>query len=190
MNQGASGIAIGNGEDLRQQLRAVGKQLRGIRMQRGLSMQQVSAQTGVSTAMISLVERGLASPSLATLAALGGIYGLGLGDLFNTSSAIRVTTVEHDGDGEVARRVLVDRLGEGLRIVHKVWAPGSRMVLGPNGDNCTETMVVLSGELAMIANGSSQMLGPGESVEFLMMQPVQFRNIAEEPAESIRITRC
>lgn len=190
MDQGESGIAIGNGDDLRQQLRVIGKQLRSIRMQRGLSMQQVSARTGVSTAMISLVERGLASPSLTTLAALGGIYGLGLGDLFNGSSAIRVTTVEDDGDAEVARRVLVDRLGEGLRIVHKVWAPGSRLVLGPNGDNCTETMVVLSGELVMIVNGSSQMIGPGESVEFLMIQPVQFRNIAEEPAESIRISRC
>ncbi len=190
MDQGLSAHGVGHGDDLRRQLREVGKQLRAIRMQRGLSMQQVSSTTGVSTAMISLVERGLASPSLTTLAALGGIYGLSLGDLFNGSSSIRVTTCHDEDDGELERRVLVDRLGEGLRIVLKVWAPGAKLVVEPNGDNCTETMVVLSGELAMSVNGNSQVINAGESVEFLALQPVQFRNISDQPSESIRITRC
>lgn len=190
MDQGPSTNEVGHGDDLRRQLREVGKQLRSIRMQRGLSMQQVSSATGVSTAMISLVERGLASPSLTTLAALGGIYGLSLGDLFNGSSSIRVTTCQDERDGELERRVLVDRLGEGLRIVLKVWAPGSRLLVEDNGGNCTETMVVLKGELAMSVNGNSQVISASESVEFLTLQPVQFQNFSDQPAESIRITRC
>ena len=48
-------------------LRAVGKKLRLRRLERGLTLEAVSKRTGVSAAMLSLVERGKATPSVGTL---------------------------------------------------------------------------------------------------------------------------
>jgi len=177
--------------DLRHQLRLVGRMLRGVRLQRGLSMQQVSAATGVSTAMISLVERGLASPSLTTLSSLGGIYGLSLGDLFNgATTPVKVTTNAADSDAEVVRRVLIDRLSEGLRVSYDVWAPGTRESISRDEAGCIETFSVITGELVMTANGSSQVVRFGESVEVAMTHPVQLRNAGQAAVECIRVTRC
>ena len=55
--------------------RAFGRVLRGIRNARGLSQEQLGFDSGYHRTYISLLERGLKSPSLATIMCLAAALG-------------------------------------------------------------------------------------------------------------------
>ena len=73
-------------------LRAVGKKLRLRRVERGFTLQAVSERTGVSAAMLSLVERGKASPSVGTLVAINSLLNLHIPELL---MPLAITTWSH-----------------------------------------------------------------------------------------------
>jgi predicted transcriptional regulator len=50
---------------------AIGRQVRALRKRQGLTGQDLAAQTGLSVGMLSKIENGGISPSLATLADAG-----------------------------------------------------------------------------------------------------------------------
>lgn len=64
---------------------ALGRRLRRMRLQRGLSLAAVAAATGVSVAFLSALERAHTSASVATLRRLARFYDLNVLDFFNPS---------------------------------------------------------------------------------------------------------
>lgn len=81
---------------------AIGMALRAIREERRLSARQLAAESGVSAAMVSRIENGQVSPSIATLNALSHALDVPLVSLF------RETASPHTDYTHV-------RKGEGLR---------------------------------------------------------------------------
>ena len=65
----------------------VGARIRALRHDRGLSLETVSARSGLSIGFVSQVERGLSSPSLKVLTAIGDVLGVGLAGLFGPAPA-------------------------------------------------------------------------------------------------------
>ena len=82
----------------------------------GLSLRALAARSGVSPSMISDIERGAKSPTVATLARLAQALGVGAAALLEEGA-------------EAATRIQVLRRGEGAR--GEVLAPWER--LGPAG---------------------------------------------------------
>ena len=60
---------------------AVGRRIRELRKQRGLSLEAVAASTGLSIGFLSQIERGLSSPTLRALTSLADVSGVGIADL-------------------------------------------------------------------------------------------------------------
>ncbi|MBT5265066.1 MAG: helix-turn-helix transcriptional regulator [Rhodospirillaceae bacterium] len=81
---------------------AIGSALRNLREDRELTARQLSAQAEVSTAMISRIENGQVSPSIATLSALSRALNVPLVSLFRE-------TASHHADITHVKR------GEGLK---------------------------------------------------------------------------
>lgn len=75
--------------ELRAELRRLGLVIRTRRQQLGMSIQQLAEGSMVSPAMVSLVERGLASPSLATLSAMAATLDTSMGGLFGAAEQMR-----------------------------------------------------------------------------------------------------
>jgi transcriptional regulator with XRE-family HTH domain len=71
--------------ELRAELRRLGLVIRTRRQQLGMSIQQLAEGAMVSPAMVSLVERGLASPSLATLSAIAASLDTSMAGLFGAA---------------------------------------------------------------------------------------------------------
>ena len=59
-----------------------GIRVKALRLRSGLSVRQLAARAGVSPGMVSLVERGRATPSLATMQKMLSALGTGLGTFF------------------------------------------------------------------------------------------------------------
>lgn len=66
---------------------AVGQRIRAIRKEQSLSLVEVAARTGFSIGYLSQVERGLSSPSLRAMVALGEVFGIGLAGLFERGAS-------------------------------------------------------------------------------------------------------
>jgi transcriptional regulator with XRE-family HTH domain len=62
-------------------LAAIGNRIRDLRGQKGLTLQALSEQTGLSPSMLSLVERGQTSPSIGTLVVISSALGVHMSDL-------------------------------------------------------------------------------------------------------------
>jgi ribosome-binding protein aMBF1 (putative translation factor) len=62
----SSGQAQGH-PDADEMVRAVGASIRAARKRRRLTLQELAERTGVSISMLSMLERGVASPSIGTL---------------------------------------------------------------------------------------------------------------------------
>jgi excisionase family DNA binding protein len=70
--------------------------LRRLRTQGRCSLRQVSARTGLSASFISMVERGLANPSVAALQKLTAAYGTSIVELMGGSSPTPLALVRRD----------------------------------------------------------------------------------------------
>src|SRR5690606_32757043 len=63
-------------------LNVIGAELHRMRVDHGLSVQDLAEASGISTGMISQIERGLANPSINTISKLATALGLQLGIFF------------------------------------------------------------------------------------------------------------
>ncbi|MGO4581506.1 helix-turn-helix domain-containing protein [Cupriavidus sp. 2TAF22] len=83
--------------------------LRTVRRQRALSLEALAERTGLTKSYLSKLERGLSSPSIATVLKIAEAYGMGTGQLLGDA---------HDNANEIAcvsrasQREPLTRLGE------------------------------------------------------------------------------
>ncbi len=102
---------------------AVGQTVKRLRLARGKTVTSLSAQAGISQAMISRIERGQVSPSLATLAALAEALEVPVMALM--AQANDTSDVHHvkAGQGLPSHRVAQDHVHEYL-LLGKHGGPG------------------------------------------------------------------
>ena len=92
---------------------AIGLSLRDLRERRGLTARQLAANADVSAAMISRIENGQVSPSIATLGALSRALDVPLVSLFReTAEAHTDFTHIKQGDGVTSTRIIDDHSHE------------------------------------------------------------------------------
>jgi len=67
---------------------AVAANMRRARLARGMSLRDMSAQTGLSTALLSQIEREVANPTVSTLARVGQALDLTFAELTRTELGV------------------------------------------------------------------------------------------------------
>lgn len=79
-----------------QEMMALGREFRRLRLQRGWSLQRLATESGISVAGIQKIERGNTNPSLQTAVSLSDALGQPLPDLVVAArDAIRSVTMVH-----------------------------------------------------------------------------------------------
>ncbi len=111
----------------------LGERLRELRVNRNLTLKQVSEQTGLSVSFLSLVERDKVSISVDNLERLARHYGVRLGHLFqgvedNTVMVTRSPGFENlltsDGHSKLAFSLLSYRMGARMEPLLIAIGPG------------------------------------------------------------------
>ena len=172
----------------------VGPRLRGLREARGLSLADLSEQTGVSVSTLSRLETGARTPGLGHLVALARAYGVSLDDLvgvrFSRDPRLRFETVEEYG------RIIMPLapVAGGLRVEHAIIRPPAQGAVTPDvhvhgpddaadgdgthGDSHAYEpdslrthrgyvwMHVLEGSRRLVVGDHDLVIGPGEAAEF------------------------
>jgi XRE family transcriptional regulator, regulator of sulfur utilization len=169
-----------------------GVRLRALREGMDLSLRDLADRSGVSAPMLSQVERGETSPTLAVAERIAGGLELSLSQLLRLDEGDGVSVVRADerrrgGRPEHSYEVLTPPL-PGLRAevsLHAL-APGASTA-GPDDPpmheaGSRETAVVESGPVRFVCGGAVHDLEEGDSVTFDADLPHHFENPGEGDA--------
>jgi XRE family transcriptional regulator, regulator of sulfur utilization len=176
---------------------AVGVRIRALRDAMGLSLRDLADRSGVSAPMLSQVERGETSPTLAVAARIAAGLELTLSQLLRLDEDRHVVVVRR-GEGRKRRRSghRVEELTPALPgqradvSLHRL-EPGA--VTGGAGDppihepGSRETAVVLEGTPTLVVDGERHDLRSGDSVTFDADLAHHFENNASQPAELLAV---
>jgi transcriptional regulator with XRE-family HTH domain len=176
---------------------SVGPRIKALRDAMGLSLRDLAERSGVSAPMLSQVERGETSPTLAVAAKIAAGLELTLSQLLRLDEGQNVAVSRASGRrhyergghrfeeltpplpgqrADVSLHVLAPGASTGGRADPPMHEPGSR-----------ETAFVLAGTLALIVDGSRHELGAGDSVTFDADLPHHFENDGEEPTRFVAV---
>jgi XRE family transcriptional regulator, regulator of sulfur utilization len=176
---------------------AVGPRIRALREAMSLSLRDLADRSGVSAQMLSQVERGETSPTLAVAAKIASGLELTLSQLLRLDEGQHVAISRADGrrssrrGGHLIEELTPPLPGQRADVSLHVLDPGA--ATGAAGDppmhepGSRETAIVLAGELALVLEGSRTELGEGDSVTFDADLPHHFENEGTDPTRFIAV---
>ena len=149
----------------------VARNLRGLRVERNLSVSELARRSGVAKGTVSKLEAGQATnPTVETLWALADALGASLSELIvddtPPSRVGRLAEAEWI-DGDVLRARIVDKLAgrEVHDVSHVRFVTGARRDAGPHRRGAFAHAFLLAGALR-IEGGETVELGPGDYAAF------------------------
>lgn len=169
----------------------MGGRLRTIRRRRQATLRAVADRAGISESFLSQVERGVASPSVASLQRIAGALNVSVADLFEPDgfrSQPRVLRKESRPMLALGTRgrkfLLTPRPLENLEIFIGELQPGGATAESPymHGDS-EELVLVLSGTVELQLEDRVFELGPGDSIDYRSSVPHRVNNVGEDVAE-------
>lgn len=161
----------------------VGNQIRALRGSRNLTLQALAESTGLSSSMLSLVERGKTSPSIGTLVAISSALGVHMSDLFDDKHEKFQEPVTRMEDQQVyvtalgvKRRVAKIDNERGTELVINEYEPGTGSGAEPIHHSGYEYGIVLEGRLRVEVSGEPYDLKPGDCISYDSMLPHRIVN--------------
>jgi transcriptional regulator with XRE-family HTH domain len=148
----------------------IGMKLRSLRTRKRLTLSRLAAETGLSTALLSKLETDRMIPTLATLATISRVYGVGMSYFFSEPShhTLSITRKAHlQGSGRGADTVKITPLNaplEGTRLVAQMieLSPGGVSSISDSNRETAGLVYVLEGKLQLEAGGMHEILETGD----------------------------
>lgn len=174
----------------------LGATIRRLRDERGLSLKEVAARSGLTQSFLSQVERNLTSPSVASLRKVAQAFDVPLAALFQGPVQPESRVVRRDERRQFVHpkrqwrdELLTPNLTGKLQVILSVIEPG-----GGSGeeayahDSDEECVIVLRGRLEFWVGNDRYLLNTGDSIVFESRIPHRNTNPGPEQAEVLWIT--
>lgn len=175
----------------------IGPKIRALRQKKDLGLVQLGEHTGISSGMLSKIERGQLFPTLPTLLKIALVFGVGLDHFFVDDSEAPIIAVVRKED----RLRLPDRPGETSpayffesldfpvtdRKMEAYFAAfeGPQEATEPHAHDGAEVIYVIKGELVVAIGDEETTLGEGDSIYFDSGHPHSYRRAGDAPCEAV-----
>lgn len=169
--------------------------IRGLRADRGLTLDALAERAGVSRSMISLIERGESSPTAAVLDRLAAGLGVSLASLFADAPRPDASPVARREEqptwrdpetGYVRRNLSPPAHPSPLELVEVELPAGARVAYDdagrPRAASLAQQVWVLEGAVEVTAGGATHALAAGDCLAMRVEGPIAFRNPGGAPA--------
>jgi transcriptional regulator with XRE-family HTH domain len=167
-------------------LDAVGPRLKHLRTQRGVTLADLSAATGISTSTLSRLETGQRRPSLEVLLPLAQAYRVPLDELVGAPEVgdprVRLKPRRVNG-----RTVLPLTRQPGGVQAWKIIIPSTKTKPEPRVHEGYEWLYVLSGKMRLVLGDQDLVLSAGEVAEFDTRLPHWFGSAGGRSAEVLSL---
>jgi transcriptional regulator with XRE-family HTH domain len=165
----------------------LGPRLRALRRSKRLTLRELADRAAITESFLSQVERGVASPSIATVQRIARALGLSIAELFSERSST-----------SLVRRADRDRISyPGLRAVDEFLtsAPNGRLqiilsTIEPGGgtgeepythDSDEEVVIILEGQLDVWVDEEHHVLREGDALTLASRTPHRNTNRGDRP---------
>ena len=169
--------------------------VRALRTKRGLTLDALAEKSDVSRSMISLVERGGASPTAVVLEKIAAGLGVPLASLFDDSTAPASPLSGREDriawrdpqSGYVRRNISPANFPSPIQIVDVVLPAGARVAYETGARDVTihQQIWVQQGSLEVTVGAVTYRLGEDDCLAMHLDAPTAFRNRTRRPARYI-----
>lgn len=171
----------------------VGKQVRELRKVRGLTLKELSLKSGLSTGLLSQMERGISAPSIRSLQALGRALEVPASWFFHDRHAqpaherdviVRRGTgrqLSFDEDG-FRKELVTPDLSGALEALIVTIDPGGSSGVEPYSHSGEEIGYVLEGEIELWVADNHYRLEAGDCFRFASTNMHRFANPGQKEA--------
>lgn len=170
----------------------LGARLAWLRKLHGLSQRELAKRAGMTNGAISLIEKNLSSPQVASLRKILNVFPISIAEFFSLKlrddHQIFFSTkdlVEMGGKDISLLLVAGQNRTRKIQMFHERFAPGSdtgRQMLKHEGE---EAGVVIRGRIEVTVGRHKKELGPGEAYYFSSALPHRFRNLGTDECEMV-----
>jgi transcriptional regulator with XRE-family HTH domain len=168
---------------------AVARTLQALRADRGWSLDQLAARSGVSKGVLVALEQGRSNPNLATLARIGDAFGVPVTLLVDVGGepAVRISRPD---SSRVLWRGPSGGTGTIIGATDPPWAvelwhwevmPGETFGGDPHAPATREMAWVETGTLTLTVAGERHSVTPGECARFPASRPHRYANEGDQP---------
>jgi transcriptional regulator with XRE-family HTH domain len=172
----------------------VGRMLRTLRLERGLSIRALAGKSGLAVNTLSLIQNEKTSPSVATLQQLASALEVPITAFFkNASPKCRISHIKaHQRIGAAFAHGMLEDLGAGLsdRTVEPFVVtikPNANSGVQPIVHTGQEFVFCLEGRFIYTIEDETYLLEPGDSLLFESHLPHSWQNTEAIPARSILV---
>lgn len=175
-------------------IQKIGREVRGLRKARGLTLTELAEKSGLSIGYLSLVERDRATPSINALHAISRALGVTISWFFDANAA----PVEERGyvvrrarrrrlefSAGIVDELLSPSLEGSLELLSSRFPPGASSGDAPYTHNGEEAGVIVRGTLELWVDGKHFVLKAGDSFGFPSSLPHRYSNPGSEETEVI-----
>jgi len=170
----------------------VGRRLRELRAEKGLSIRALAEKSGLNANTLSLIENSKTSPSVSTLQQLAGALGVPITAFFETDAPKNNIAFQKAGQRPTVTFAhgIMEDLGAGLT---SRGAEPFIVTLEPNADSGPNPIVhtgrefvyCMEGHLAYTIEEQTFILEPGDSLLFEAFLPHRWQNVGSTPSRSL-----
>jgi len=180
--------------------RRIAQRVQALRAELGISLTGLSVKSGVSRSMISLVERGEASPTAAVLEKLAAGLDTSLAGLFSATAEAAVPAAAEPvsraadqvewrdpASGYRRRNLTPTGLDTPLQLVEVRFPPGARVAFDNHGRDARlqQQIWIIAGKME-ITHGQTQFrLAAGDCVAMQLDRPISFHNPGPKSARYV-----
>lgn len=163
--------------------------LRAVRQQRGMTLDELAAGTGLTKSYLSKVERGQSVPSIAAALKISRTLDVDVAQLFSDDPEVGTFSVERAADRGTARNhaMVAGMLGKAMSPF--VVRPGRQFATHAHPTHPGQEFVfVHSGTIELNYDGRLVELATGDSAYFDASAQHKLRQVGDETAEVIVVT--
>ncbi len=173
----------------------VGKKVVNYRRKNDLTIKDLSDRTGLSTALISQLERGIGNPSISALESLASEMKISLADLVATQIENKDLICRVDDRGivldneniQLAHVLVESAINTSLSVLMIKLQARSASSTEFSSHVEEECFIVLKGQMVMTFEDEEFVLNEGDSIRILPQRQHLIINNSDEPATAINI---
>lgn len=175
----------------------VGATLQRMRLDRGLTLEDLSRTAGVSKSMLSQIEREKANPTIAVAWRLANALGVDIAELLSSEvkkpESIRILdahetpTLPGEHAGYILRILGPMELAGKFEWYELTLAPNGALVSNPHDPGTTEHLTLLHGIVELDVNNIKKKLKIGSTARYEADLPHAIRNIGKSEAKALMI---
>jgi len=170
----------------------IGDTIKGIRVQRGLSIRDLATQADMSAASLSNIERNVNSPTLDSLSKICTALNIHMIDLLQQNSEenrliVRKEereTLSIDGSSRITYE-LVTPPGKAFKALYITMAPHCDFGYTAKNFPSDEICYVISGSMEIIIGEQEYVLNEGDTIYIKANSDYRYRNMTDDPCKTL-----